>query len=794
MAGTPWFLRSRRLRVAAATALVLDLGAGAFAAALAVSSVSSVSVMTADTATTSSAVTVAWTDGRKALDPDYVDDTTLDASDPNQPLFKDLAVTVSQTADLTDQGLLVSWTGGKATSAGGAASNYLQIMQCWASSDTGPTPQQCQWGTPSSSVASQTGSYASTRDLMTGDEADPKQDLGADYLHGQFGNEATNTVPFWSIEDPGKTSLTWTNDQYNLPPFNAAQSNEVTYARTGADGTGRAIVSLQSALSAPYLGCGDATYAAQGKSCWLVVVPRGEYNPNGRKASEHDDSLPQNYSYVAGSPLTASVWQDRIQVKLGFSAVGGNCKLGATEIPTSGSELARDAALSWKSSMCAKGLTFGFSKVSDGQARSAITSSVSGGATLDYVTEPVDPDSVNGATLAYAPVTTSAIVVSYLIDKAYTSSSANPDLGSNGTLVTDLRLTPRLVAKLLTQSYRADTPGDGANSEVASTNPLSLRNDPEFLALNPNFAYFYNTSGPDGLIVPFGDSDAAKAVWSWLRSDSAARKFLAGKADPWGMTINPAYLDLDLDTDTTLASFPKADPSQFQTGDAPAPGYGTIDMRPYSSDYTDGAKRTVTATAGGKTFWDVTKVPAQYTGGAAQLPGSRFELAITTSQAASLYGLPVASLVDDVNDTGDGVSPTISAMTAQLAARVDSDVAGVTTMNALKSVEGGYPLTLQTYAVVNVCTASLSDLKAYASYLEYVGTSGQSSGQKLGELPLGYAPLDDTDKAADLSVAAELRAEVASPACDSHKKATTTKASASASASASAAAATTPAA
>ena len=280
---TLWFLRGWRKYVTVVV-LLADLGLGSFSTAMAVGASNT------STATTSSAVTVAWTANRHAYDGSWVSASQPDPQDLNQPLFKNLQVTVSQTQDLTDQGLQVSWTGGVPTGAAGAPSDYMQIMQCWASKGaTGPTPQQCQWGAPNGSVASQMGLVAASRDLLVGVQADPKQlpsgSCTAAYTHAQFGQAPGCTIPFWAITDPNKSSLGWSNDQYHLPPYGAAQSNEVSYARTASDGTGQYIFNLQSALSAPYLGCGNPAFAAAGDSCWLVIVPRGEYNLNGELAS-----------------------------------------------------------------------------------------------------------------------------------------------------------------------------------------------------------------------------------------------------------------------------------------------------------------------------------------------------------------------------------------------------------------------------------------------------------------------------------------------------------------------------
>ncbi len=57
--------------------------------------------------------------------------------------FADLKVTVSQTKDLINQVVKVSWTGGTPTvpGVGSFAANYLQIMQCWGDPAVGPTPR-----------------------------------------------------------------------------------------------------------------------------------------------------------------------------------------------------------------------------------------------------------------------------------------------------------------------------------------------------------------------------------------------------------------------------------------------------------------------------------------------------------------------------------------------------------------------------------------------------------------------------------------------------------------------------
>lgn len=769
----PWFARGRRKYVAAVL-LVADLSVGCWSAAMAVGASSSGVTTTSGTtgqvagvaSTSSSQVVVHWKDGR-----------TLDPSDKNQSQFTNLQVTVSQTKDLTDQGLLVSWVGGKPTAGSGAPADYLQVMQCWASPGSGPTPQQCQWGTPNASNAAQTGLAAASRDLLIGQQADPKQlptgTCPAQFTHHQFGQPDGCTVPFWAVTDPHKSTLGWTNDQYNAPPFTPAQSNEVTYARTADDGTGQYIFNLQSALTAPYLGCGNPELKAAGDTCYLVVVPRGEYNLNGELAATepNDGSYGSNFDYIAGSPLSASAWQDRIQVPLNFTPIGANCKLGSSTYATAGTEFIGSAFASWQSTLCTQGTTFGYSRITDPQARQALVPG--GGPVMTYQSDPLDPGSAGSANLVYAPVANSAIVFSYLIDKNYVADPKhlNPDYGKNGTQVTDLKLTPLIVAKLLTQSYRSDTPGDshGVGATVPSTNPDSLLQDQDFLALNPNFKFFNATQIPDGLIAPFGNSDAAKQVWAWLRSDSAAKRFLAGqKVD--GASINTAYSSLNLANDTSINSFPKNDQSSYLGPDWPKPGYGTLDMRPYATSFADAALKVVNANSGRKTIFDPTLSPPQAVGSGAQTPGVRFEIAITTSESAALYGLPSAAVVPDATGTGPGTLPTASTIAAQVGGgSVATSVSGVFGVDPGAPVTGGYPLSLRTYAAINVCATPLPALKADAQFLTYAAGAGQTLGTQLGQLPPGYAPLASADRTLANAAAAKLRAEVTSPQCSQHK-------------------------
>ncbi len=91
----------------------------------------------------------------------------------------------------------------------------------------------------------------------------------------------------------------------------------------------------------------------------------------------------------------------------------------------------------------------------------------SGTTDVGLVIDPLDPDAAAERGVVYAPLSITGLVVAFQIDDA------------NGKPVTNLRLNPRLVAKLITASYRSG--GDPAVID----NPVNLFRDPEFLELNP---------------------------------------------------------------------------------------------------------------------------------------------------------------------------------------------------------------------------------------------------------------------------------------------------------------------
>ena len=633
--------------------------------------------------------------------------------------FENFQVTVSQTRNLSNQGVKVSWSGLDRTMPGELASNYVQIMQCWGD-ETGPTPQQCQWGSPITATENLMGSFTANRDLMKGE--DPNQPYNTSFLIPPPVNQPflkSYRVPFKTVS--GDTTYSFT--KY----FSNETSNEFSAAPSGVSGGGEAVFEVQTALEAPHLGCGAQT-ATGPRDCWLVVIPRGELRANGTRILEGER--------ISGSPLSASNWANRVQIPLSFSPLTVSCALGNSERRVVGTEMISAAFYSWQPSLCKDIATFGYSQIGDGEARRQITGSLFGSSGLAFIADPIDEELRGKNQLVYAPVANSAVVVAFNIEKNFKSDS--PLVSQNGSLVTDLKLNARLVAKLLTQSYRNDVPG-GNTQEHVKDNPRSLVADPEFIQLNPDFEFFQRGIEPGGLLVALGSSDSTALVWRWLQNDPKANSFLKGTPDQWGMKLNKFYSTLELATDTEIESFPKADLSTYRPNtNTPEPGFSTLDMRPYSHDMLDAAAAARRGDSKSKTIWDPNKIPAAFASGGAQPIGQRFMLAITDLPAAERYGLGVATLV---NSTGQESKPSASTMNAAVSAMPVDASTGIL-YNDGKSVKGtAYPWTSLTYAVVNVCTQTPKALSEYSSMLNYAAGPGQITGEAQGMLPYGYVPL-----------------------------------------------------
>ncbi|MFD1273884.1 hypothetical protein ACFQ51_25890 [Streptomyces kaempferi] len=161
----------------------------------------------------------------------------------------------------------------------------MQIMQCWGDDDgsvpdnPGPSRTQCQYGaSPTTDRGNWPGNeYDDTRKIFY--SADPTN-YGQDDRYGAGGVSGQGEVPFKSVDGTLITSGTQNNALYSRNT-----TNEVDFARTGADGKGQEFFEVQTANEAPHLGCGvpvEAGGRTTPRSCWLVIVPQGHLDLDGK--------------------------------------------------------------------------------------------------------------------------------------------------------------------------------------------------------------------------------------------------------------------------------------------------------------------------------------------------------------------------------------------------------------------------------------------------------------------------------------------------------------------------------
>ncbi len=486
--------------------------------------------------------------------------------------FANLKVTVSQTKSLINQTVKVSWTGAAPTvSSTEFDINYLQIMQCWGDNPAGPDRTQCQYGGLTALGNGQSvGTWVLSRQVSTTID-DPKEDL----KRGADGSLAF--VPFWPEGRPQPTG----SGTGNINDFFDSQvTNEIPLARTHGDGTGEEFFEVQTMTQAAGLGCGEPTTTGgvtTGRSCWLVVVPRGNKEVDGRTLDGTNST-----QRLESSPLSASNWKNRLAIPLGFQPVGQACPIGAPERPLVGHELVLDAVSSWQPALCAGGGSlFSYTQLPDDVARSQVQDG-----RLALVDNPIPPDQApTDHPPIYAPVGLSGLTIAFDVERQPDPSTAVPDdLKLNGLRFTSMKLTPRLVAKLLTQSYRSSVEAP----DVVKNNPRGLLFDPEFIALNPEYTGFGDFSAPvPDVLVQINGADVTSLLWSWVKADTDASAFLTGSPDPSGMRINPNNVNLVLPTDT----FPRNDQS---CTDALQDGVTlrtcNLDTHPYTKDMHDAGR------------------------------------------------------------------------------------------------------------------------------------------------------------------------------------------------------------
>ncbi|WP_104481631.1 hypothetical protein V5P93_006267 [Actinokineospora auranticolor] len=682
-------------------------------------------------------------------------------------------VTVNKTENMRRETVRVEWSGFLPTNnVSGLPFNALQpnsermpvaVMQCRGKN---PTREQCVWY-----------EYGADRYALEFDPAEAATD----------GVYETGYVPF--VDTKGETH--YLDD---CPPVGGECGDGITdhpgdwftfgrqarLAFTGADGKGAIDFEVRTGDEMPNsLGCGRVIVPGTAPiECSLVVVPvrpmpcTSPDVPAGCPDSISDDYTLLN-SYVMA--MSGSNWKNRFVFPLDFLPQEGYCPLDANaRLPMAGSEIAAEAVYRWIPALCtgAAAIPSSYTPVGEGEARrqyhQGLQSFVVG-------SRPVRPEDTDRAT-AHAPLSIGGFVFAYMIDR--------PD---NQQQVTHLRLNARLVAKLITQSYRGRWGGEPDLSGVDPTTrflpnqPETLFGDQEFLSLNPDLTGLILDSTMSTPLLVTGDGDLPHAVTSWLLADPDAAAFLKGTPDQWGTKVNPAFLDWPTPADQfdyrdTFVGNRDARPAKDGQCTVTNPTTGAEErytcarhaaqlhelLAQRSSKLRDIGTNLLNGQTLQSTEWDlnagVWKRPAP------QRLGGRSLIGITDYATALRYRVPVAELANGKDATGRPVfvTPNDQSMLAAVRSGVLDQTTGTIGLDYTKLGAAAYPGTTIDYAAVATTGLTAPTADRYAKILEFAASpQAQTTGPNLGALPLGYLPLPEELRVQTRTVATAVREQKA---------------------------------
>jgi hypothetical protein len=774
---------------------------------------------------TASAVTVNWTAGllnssNKAITTNGTelspnsDREAYASGKSTSPLkfmysdFDSLQVKVSQTENIGHQGITVTWTGGEPSSVSTTPQDdFLQMMECWGDASTGPSPDDCEYGSHGMLASGAVNTPIGDRGGLLcnpGSVADPgnpatgpggPETLGCDpeenptaqnpsdcdpagNANGVGCSQGYFYVPFVPVDDPTAPIY----EQQNLPTdFSEFNSNEVQEATTAgsttANSSGQQQFETLTNVQAPHLGCGEIETNGQTRDCWLVIVPRGTYEPNGYQVQGTNAQS----GFLQTSPLTPSNWAQRIQVHLGYAPLATSCP--PTVVPTLlvGTQVISRALLSWELALnlaakCSR--VYAFTPSTEGSATDQLSTPTPGNAGLAFTTIPIGSENTRypGGTapklpkILYAPVAVTALDYGFNIDE-----------GPAGYVTTPVNLTPSLAAKAMTQVYRFDLPDVDLQLGLtgptwAAKNPSNITLDPAFTKLNPvsKIPQYQLSSIPLAPLLTVDASALNQQYWQWIQTDPATSAWLDGtKSASETATADPSYTSLDLGKTPAIDSFPRAYTGKLDLGPCPLvicteedptnpidEILNTTDLLPEYANYDSASSAVLAAndTTESQPWCECNRAsngtPGWWSSAGHQAPGYLFMWTASDMPDLAAYGLIPANLC---NASGSScVGPSLASVGKALGSAA-KDSAGLLEVNPAKVPAGGYPLTDVVYAAVptNEPAAALSD---YADFISYAAGAGQTAGSSPGDLPPGYLPMTSALQKQARGVVAELRA------------------------------------
>ena len=615
--------------------------------------------------------------------PHMLNPATIEPNGKASTFSQASTVTVSQTTDLVNQMVQVSWTGFTPTPA--------DTLPYTASSTLYPVMiAECRGDDPSS----MNDCYGATQGGVPG-----------------------GTLP------PG--------------PINTVYGTTSAPATGNGPGTGTADIPILTSAQNKSLDC-DQTHR-----CSLAIVPAQGGNDIAPPYScanhlyDSEGGAWGQYAFTAPEPgVPTCSWDQRIIVPLRFAASADDCPLRNANVTIIGSPMLDRAMQQWDAGLCAgaRPLTVSYSSALPEPA--AISAVQSGLDDVALTTLPAASAVAGKRRYTYAPVAVSAVSIAYWADNSLT-----------GDPYTNLRLDPRLLAKMLTTSYNLEnvscTANPGTDCDAAvDGNPFDIFADPEFTSLNPDITDVDpgNATSPNDVpIVQSGPSDMTYETTRWIAANPAASQFLADQPDPWGMRVNSYYSNAKYPTDV----FVPQDPT-------PQAAHAYSPVFPLSSAASDMVQGWPPGDADNGCVSVGSGLPPNCPRLTQELPGTRALFAVLDEGDTAAFLMPTAGIL---NHAGRYVTPTPTSMAAALKSMTTSSNGITQQVNLSSSNPAEYPLTMVIYAMVPTGGVSTAKAATIARWLRYVAGPGQVQGTAPGQLPTGYLPLTARMRAQTLTAA-----------------------------------------
>ncbi len=782
-----------------------------------------VSAAASGSATTAPAFTAT-----KTIERVHLDSTTGATVVDDQRTF---SVSVSETFDLRDhQVIQVSWTGAHPT--GGLIPDQqaydadlqeypVVLMECRGTDSPGASdsqrvsPATCWTATPDERTLQDQGVPLWSLDYY----ANPAQkqdlvgqpaDLSSTPCAGAGATSEGYWVPFISADGTtypvGPQGCDGEPAGMVQPSASVATDllpSDTTYAATNPQGVGSTKFSIETSISNAELGC------SQTVACTLEIIPiEGLSCDPGPALAAQPPQLGQIDTCEAGGLyqpgvvnsggfnaslavegnlwFMASNWRNRVAVPLSFAPSSQVCSGVGSSAPIAiyGSELVESATSQWNPYFCLSPGGFNVNHVitAEPEAKNLLATG-----SIEAAYQALPPSTPFARPTVQAPVALGGFAIAYVIDNG------------DGSPYESLQLDARLLAKLMTESYRGTAgigqPDPRGHGDTAlANNPVTIVDDPEFRALNPGLKgvsdFLPTGERSDGMATLYsilGQSDVIHALTSYINADPEARAWLDGEPDPWGMVVNPAYKGISLPVDSwqlldsvnsgalytgtaglvsPCLSVPSNPPAVRPLLDGPESSLAQVAFNlsygisnadqpdnPESTSCTFTATGTETDPVTGKTV--TTGITDWHRIGLENV-GARFLIGLVPLGLADEYGLDTAALETYRSPTAPSkpsdptgrtfVAPTDTSLKAGAALLAPDSTLGSWTFPysqfpSSSADSAAYPGTMLLSMDVPTVGVPSSDAKFLAAYLSYVAGTGQTPGFATGQLPPGYLPL-----------------------------------------------------